>query len=223
MKTKIIFLCISAVALLVGCSSEKDSISSGKSSLSTESKTVATGKSSLPTESKSLSYEDFKSQFLKFKIQFKPEKFSNISPEVLSILTTSFPKTNLDNRQTDIINNSMESPARYELFYKSNEPGLLVKVNFIYFPSSKENQFTTINSISPTRNTNIVEKQQKIVRPLLDEYLLSLNGYLVLINFIDTSNPTNHKSEKYNTKFIASTLTFYSQFEKELLAINKQN
>jgi hypothetical protein len=97
-----------------------------------------------------------------------------------------------------------------------------VKVNFIYYPESKQSQFVTINSISPIINANIQEKHQKTPRPLMDEYLISANGYLVLINFIDTNSTAEGNSEKYNDQFIESTLAFYNQFEEALLAVKKQ-
>jgi hypothetical protein len=137
------------------------------------------------------------------------------------VVTTSFPQNRLDTRQADVINNNIECPARYETFYKSDDTSLLVKVNFIYYPGSKQTQFITIHSISPMANANIKGDYQKTHRPLIDEYLISANGCLILINFLDTNPSADSTSETYNDEFIQSTLSFYSQFEDALLAVMK--
>lgn len=192
MKRLYLLFLLSVFTVLLGCSNQKAAISP-------------------------MDYEEFKNKFLQFKAQFQPEDFSLISPESLTIITTSFPENHIDHRQADVIDGSSENPARYEIYYKSNETDLLVKVNFIYFPESKQNQFLTINSISPLEHGNIAEEYKDLSRPFIDEYLLAFDGYLVLINFIDTNISRN---EKYSDEWIPATLSFYSQFEKALLKNN---
>ncbi|MBO8162353.1 MAG: hypothetical protein H0Z34_01390 [Brevibacillus sp.] len=174
------------------------------------------------TKSRILAYDDFKKTFSTFKEKFDPGQFDKISPEHLAIITASFPENNLDARGADIIDHSVEFPARYEAYYKSENSSLLVKVNFIYFPTSKEKQFVTINSISPVQNSNILEDYRKIPRPFFDEYLLSMEGYLVLINFIDINKVADGMNDQYQKSFIEDTLVFYEQFEKSLLQIHHE-
>lgn len=167
-------------------------------------------------------YDSFKSEFLSFVDNFKSKNYTKISPEGLVVETTSFPDNKLDTRQADIIENGSLSPARYAIFYKSNDKNILVKVNFIYFPECNQKQFLTINSLSPLNNVNISEKYKDVKQPLLDEYLISMNGYLILINFVDLNKNVNVTNE-YRQSFINSTLLFYKDFETALLkGVNSQ-
>lgn len=191
--------------LLVGCNQ-------------TDIDNTSTTKDSLTKDTIEQSYHSFKSKVEKIKEDFTSEAFIHISPEKFMITTTSFPKNQLDNRKIDAINDNIELPTRYETYYKSKDNHLLVKVNFIYYPESRKNGFVAINSISPTQHSNFSEGNDNIKRPLIDEYILSLDGYLVLINFIDVNLSNKEINESYYSSFISLTLKFYNDFEKALLA-----
>lgn len=195
---------VSVVILMVGCYSEN------------KVNTVATDNK----ESVSLSYDEFKEEFKSFKTAFKPEQFLNISPEYITIKTTSFPENKIDSREADVLNNSVSFPTRYEAYYKDKDSNFLAKVNFIYFPESKKKQFVTINEISPNDDPNIIASHKDVPRPYLNEYLVTMEGYIVLVNFVDTA-PSNKDTELYSQKFIDRQLSFYKQLEAKLLEVHK--
>lgn len=165
-----------------------------------------------------LSYDKFKNKIKSIKQNYRSKDFISISPEEFTITTTSFPNHKIDKRQIDAVNDDIRTPTRYETFYKSIHNNLLIKVNFIYFPESKKSKFITVNSISPTKNSNIADKYDKVKRPLMDEYLLSFDGYLVLLNFISINQSNKLGFKELNTAFISSEVKFYDEFEKTLLA-----
>jgi len=199
---KNLFLILLCLTLLVACSSKETNNQSTR-------------------EATSLSYENFKDNYIAFEDKFKPKDFLNISSKTLVIKTTSFPDNKIDTRQVDIIDNDTLKPARYELYYRCNDnENIIAKVNFIYFPDSNKSQFVTINSLSPLSKSNISDEYQTISLPIIDDYLMSFNGYLVLINFIDISN--DNITDEYYHEFILTTLNFYNEFEKTILSVDSE-
>ncbi|QTH42045.1 hypothetical protein J4772_31815 [Cohnella sp. LGH] len=175
-------------------------------------------------ENSTFTYEKFKSIFSEFKESFNPSpNYILVSPDNLVVKTTSFPNNRIDDRAADVINDSVEFPARYEVYYKSLTSDLLIKVNFIYMPTLSDNEstsFLTINSINDLDNTNIKEGYQDIDRPMMDEYYITVQKILITINFIDNSEDKiqEDRKEKLN-EFIKQEVSFYELFEKELLKI----
>ncbi|WP_064199069.1 hypothetical protein [Brevibacillus brevis] len=204
MKLKQFAVCLVTFSILVtGCNSVV-----GNSTVSTD-----------PKESVSLSYDVFKEEFKSFKTDFKPEDFMSISPEYITVKTTSFPENKIDSREADVLNESVSFPIRYETYYKAKDSNFLAKVNFIYYPESKKKQFVTINEISPNNDPNIIDSHKDVSRPYLQEYLITMEGYIVLVNFVDTT-PNNIDTELHSKKFIDRQLSFYKQLEAKLLEIN---
>ena len=206
MQFKHLIICFVTITFLVtGCNS------------GSESSTVTAS----TKEAVSLSYDDFKEEFKSFKTGFKPENFTSISPEHITVKTTSFPENRIDSREADVINDSVSFPIRYETYYRDKDSNFLAKVNFIYFPESKKKQFVTINEISPNDDPNIIDSHKDIPRPYLNEYLIMMEGYMVLVNFIDVTQ--NTKNVESNSKeFIDTQLNFYKQLEAKLLEVHKK-
>ena len=103
---------------------------------------------------------------------------------------------------------------------KSEDNTTLVKVNFIYFPQSKENGFITLYTMGQNLNTNFKEDYKDIKRPEITEYLISFDGYIVLLHFIGV-NPENYiniSNEDYSVG-PSIRISFYTQFENALLKI----
>jgi len=165
------------------------------------------------------SYEEFKDKYLEIKTQFSPKNFINISPQDLVVRTTSFPEQKIDDNQIDALNNDVQCPLRYENYYKSNNSGLLVKVNLIYQPEIKNPSFNTINSINQLDNPNILDQYSDLKRPLFDEYIISQTGFLVVLNFLDISNEFDEDYDLKYKKFNEEQLDFYGQFEDILLSV----
>ncbi len=162
-------------------------------------------------------YEQFENYFLYFKEEFSSSNFVNISPVDLIVQTTSFPANKLVSNKIDALNDNVKYPMRYENYYKSNISNLLVKVNFIFQPDNHTKSFVTINTINHLDNTNIISEYKSTQRPLLDEYIITWNGMLIIINFIDSSSiPEDNYQEKYDD-FIEETVMFYKDFENVLL------
>ncbi|ATF13598.1 hypothetical protein A616_16915 [Brevibacillus brevis X23] len=205
MKMRRLFVSLVAVAILmIGCNSENK-----VNTVTSEHK-----------ESVPLSYDAFKEEFKSFKTAFKPENFLSISPEYLTIKTTSFPENKIDSREADVLNDSVSFPIRYETYYKDKDSNFFVKINFIYFPESRKKQFVTINEISPNDDPNIIDSHKDVPRPYLNEYLITMEGYIVLVNFVDTA-PNSKEIESNSQKFIERQLSFYKQLEAKLLEVHK--
>lgn len=167
----------------------------------------------------SFSYDNFSKLFKTFKKNFTPTEFTLISPQdTLLVTTASLPNTKIDERKTDALKDDLKKPTRYELYYKDKNSNLLVKVNFIFNTESRSEKFLGIHAIGPDRNSNIISKYENIPRPLFDEFLINLNGYIVLINFIQADVKIDEN--EFNIQkdlFYQSVNSFYSEFEEYLL------
>jgi hypothetical protein len=69
-------------------------------------------------------------------------------------------------------------------------------------------------------NTNFKEEYKDIKRPEITEYLISFDGYIVLLHFISVDSENNIKisNEDYSAG-PSIRISFYTQFEDELLKI----
>jgi hypothetical protein len=167
-----------------------------------------------------LPYEIFRSDFFEFTSNFEPEGFLDISGDGYTSVTASFPENKLNNKKVDAVNDDINYPYRYETYYMSEDNTTLVKVNFIYFPQSKESGFITLYTMGQKLNTNFKEEYKDIKRPEITEYLISFDGYIVLLHFIgvELENNSNISNEDYSAgPSIRSS--FYTQFEDALLKI----
>jgi len=165
-----------------------------------------------------LSYEVYKNEFFECISDFNPKEYTDITKDTYTIVAASYPNNNLGKEKIDALNDNIQFPYRYETYYLSDDETILVYINFIYYPQSKKNQFLTIYSIGNKINSNIDKEYQTIQRPLINEYIIAINGYLVEIDFIDVSQDKNEESE-YISHFSLQCADFYNQFENTLLAI----
>jgi hypothetical protein len=167
-----------------------------------------------------LSYEAYRDEFFRFNSEFNPDGYIDITGDTYTSVTASFPSNNLGGGKIDALDDDIQFPYRYETYYVSEDDTILVYVNYIYHPENTENKFLTIYGVSNNINSNISEEYQTLLRPLLKEYLISVNGYLVDIKFIGISQKANQEyvTEKYS-EFSLKCVDFYSQFEDTLLAI----
>ncbi len=171
-------------------------------------------------KSEELPYEIFRSDFFEFTSSFEPEGFLDISGDGYTSVTASFPENKLNDKKADAVNDDINYPYRYETYYMSEDNTTLVKVNFIYFPQSKESGFITLYTMGQKLNTNFKEEYKDIKRPEITEYLISFDGYIVLLHFIGVDSENNIKisNEDYSAG-PSIRISFYTQFEDELLKI----
>lgn len=194
MKALIKFTAIIGIAvLLVGCTEKKDD----------------------------LSYETFRNDFFEFASNFKPEGFYDISDDMYTSVTASYPENKLNDKKVDAVNDDLTYPYRYETYYMSEDDIILVKVNFIYYPQSKEKGFITLYSIGQNLNANIEEEYREIERPEITEFLISFDGYIVLLHFIDLDLEYRERNNLGEDHLLRPRIrnSFYEQFENELLKI----
>lgn len=167
-----------------------------------------------------LPYEDFRKIFMDFKENFQTDDFISLSsPDMINIVTTSFPQNKIDTRQADIIDNRIENPARYEIYFVSKEKDLLIKLNFIYFPESKSSSFVSVHSVLNKFNSKNAEGNVDDQKSIMDEFIISQNGYLIIINFIDISNIDDNDYDTHRQDLVNKSLNFYKAFENTLLKV----
>lgn len=167
-----------------------------------------------------LPYEDFRKIFMDFKENFQTDDFISLSsPDMINIVTTSFPQNKIDTRQADIIDNRIENPARYEIYFVSKEKDLLIKLNFIYFPESKSSSFVSVHSVLNKFNSKNAEGNVDDQKSIMDEFIISQNGYLIIINFVDISNIDDNNYDTHRQDLVNKSLNFYKAFENTLLKV----
>ncbi|MCE5173649.1 hypothetical protein LQV63_30955 [Paenibacillus profundus] len=156
---------------------------------------------------------------IEFKSSFQSNHFILISPEALSVITSSLPENKIDARRSDTIGEDIQKPTRLELYYKHKHSKLIVKVNIIYSPLFDTEGFISMNSISSFNNENIDSKYKNLYRPLLDEFLFVIDGDLIHINFfLSQEQYTESDVESFNE----SAFVFYQEFEEHYLNMGFQ-
>jgi hypothetical protein len=159
-----------------------------------------------------------------FKEGFKPEGFINISPDTPVIKTVSFPKNQIDERQTDTLNNVVSYPINLEQYYKDQNSDLIIKVNFFYNEETRKTGFVGINSVIPFKEVNIVEKYKANLGTLFYNYYLSYGEFFVVITFINGEHfDKEEEVEEASMEFTKRSLSFYEQFENHVISLRDKH
>jgi len=164
----------------------------------------------------SLAYDDYQKIFFDFVASFEPIDFIDISNEDYVSVTSSLPENTLNSNKIDALDDNIKQPLRYETYYLSSDKSILVHVNFIYSPENKDMKILSLYSTNNNNNSNISAEYQSIIRPTIINYLVSMNGYIVNLEFVDVSQ--RYVDEKYSD-FALKCSSFYTQIEQCLLEI----
>ncbi|MBM7855065.1 hypothetical protein JOC37_001448 [Desulfohalotomaculum tongense] len=166
------------------------------------------------------SYANFEELHSNVLNNFKPLNFEIISKNETTMMSHTFPEgLKIDSRQSDSIDDNVEKPSKYEIFFQDKQHKNLVKVNLIFTPSNSKKGIVFYQIISPFDNVNIIEKYHDIPRPIIIETLASFGNYSISLNTISLddslSTVTNEK--------VKGTINTHWEFFKQLEAFLIEN